>query len=545
MNQSTTALRRFADSKAALWVALATVTAVFVWTRMQYWVELPFPRYYADSETYLGVAYDIANGKLPLFDVRTPAYPLLLYTVLEGTGSVFALVLVQQMATLLSAYALCIAAFLVRRSLGLWALIPAIAIAGSQQTQLYELAVMAEGTYSAAIVFAFAALLAGLPRRSSGWLMASSLAMAIAVLLRPSGLFLAGTYVLVLTSMAIYRPRWTNVVSFALPLPAIVLALCVYNLATLGKFTISPFGPANLSGVTATFATEVPDFPPSVNAAIAKFRHRIPAEDQAVLATRWNAWQLSDIYHRHYNEFLWFTLVPALEEAGVKGMMAQVPYFSRLNRQAISQHLPEYGKFIYASMYILLTGVGRNETDGQRVSYERLYGEERYLKNSVSPGWRSQLQHLDDPESLAAFRRFCMREYDGPPPQGRRLPPLLRHGLTKAIADQPEAFSRWTRLADRYNVLLHAPLFIHTGWLALSPLLVLMSLFVLARRRGPRATPLAALGIIVPLSLLGASLLTALVEEGLARYVYPTRFLFYMAPLMMIAIYQELRARSG
>lgn len=539
------ALRRFADSKAALWFALAVVTAVFVWTRMQYWVEMPFPRYYADSETYLGVAYDIANGRLPMFDVRTPAYPLLLCVVLEATGSVFALVLVQQLATLLSAFALCIASYLVHRSLGLWALIPALAVVGSQQTQLYELAIMAEGTYSATMVFAFAALLAGLSRRSSGWLAASSFAMAMAVLLRPSGLFLAGTYVLVLIAMAIYRPRWANVASFALPLPIVVLALCAYNLATIGKFTISPFGPANLAGVTATFATEVEGFPPPVNAAISKFRERIPPEDREILATSWNAWQLSDIYHRHYNEFLWFTLVPAFEDAGVKGMMAQVPYFSRLNRQAISQHLPEYGKFVYASMYVLLTGVGRNETDGQRVSYERIYGDQRYLKDSVSPGWRSQLQHLEHAERLAAFRRFSMREYDGPPPAGRVLQPFLPHGLTTAIAEHPDAFSRWTRLADRYNVVIHAPLFIHVGWLALAPLLVMLSLYVLARRRGPHATPLAALGIIVPLSLLGASLLTALVEEGLDRYVYPTRFLFYMAPLLMAAVYLELRTRRG
>lgn len=231
--------RRLADSPAALWIALTVVTAIFVLTRLQYWVEVPFPRYYADSETYLGVAYDIASGKLPVFDVRTPAYPLLLYGVLESTGSVFALVIVQQLATLLSAYALCIAAYLVRRPLGLAALIPAIAIVGSQPSQLYELAIMAEGTYSAAMVFAFAALFAGLPRRSSAWLFASSVAMAVAILLRPSGLFLIGTYVLVLLAMAIYRPPRSNVLSFTLPLPALVLALCAYNAATIGKFTIS------------------------------------------------------------------------------------------------------------------------------------------------------------------------------------------------------------------------------------------------------------------------------------------------------------------
>lgn len=542
MTKRSSALRDFAESKAALWVAFAMVTGVFVLTRLQYWVELPFPRYYADSETYLGVAFDIANGVRPMFDVRTPGYPLLLYGVLEGTGSVFALVIVQQLATLLSAYALCIACFLVRPSLSLFALIPAVALVGSQQGQLYDLAIMAEGPYAAAIVFAFAGLIAGLPRRSSPWLIFASIAMGVAVLLRPSGLFLAGTYVLVLAAMALCRSGKTAVLSFAVPLPAIVLALCAYNHATIGKFTVSPFGPANLSGVTATFVREVPDFPPPINAAIAQFRDRIPAEDHAVLRSNWDAWRLTEIYHRNYNEFLWFTLVPALEDAGINGMMAQLPYFSRLNRHAISQGLPEYGKFVYASLYMLLTGVGRDEWDGQRVDYERLYGEERYLKAGVSPGWRAQLSHLEDPERLAAFRRFSMREYDGPPPVGRRLPPLLPHGLAQAVAEDPQAFSPATRLANRYNVLVHTPVFINVGWVLLPPLLAAISAFVLWRFRGPRLTALATLGLIAPLSLLGASLLTALVEEGLDRYVYPTRFLFYMAPLLMVAIYQEVKA---
>ena len=48
----------------------------------------------------------------------------------------------------------------------------------------------------------------------------------------------------------------------------------------------------------------------------------------------------------------------------------------------------------------------------------------------------------------------------------------------------------------------------------------------------------------VRLSVFGALLLVALVEVGLERYSYPTRFLFYLAPLLMVAIYLQIRSEK-
>jgi hypothetical protein len=537
-------LHRFAGSRAALAAVLTIVTAVFVLVRLQYWIEAPFPRFTPDSETYLAVTFDIANGIWPIFDMRTPGYPVLLYLVLQTTDSIYAVVLLQQFATLLSAYMICVSCFMVRRPLVLVSLIPGVAIVGSQQALFHELSIMAETVYAAATTLAFSTLLVGLVRRSSGWLLASLLAMGAAILLRPSGLFLAGTYVLVLIAMWACRFGWARILNFAAPLPAVVVALCAYNYATLGKFTVSPFGPANLVGVVATFVREMPDFPPSVNAAIREFEKGVSPEERATLKSDWNAWRLTAVYHHHYNRFVWFTIAPALDEVGIKGTMAQAPHLAKLSKYAISQDVPAYAKFVYASLYVLLGGVGRDESDGQRVNYERLYGEDRYLKAGTTPWFRSQLRGLQNNDQIAAFRRFALREYNGAPPTNRVLPPLVPHGLAKAIADHPEGFSQWTKLANWYNVTVHAPIFVNTGWIAAPLFLALLSVFVLFRYRAPDVVAVASIGLIAPLSLFGASLMTALVEEGLDRYVYPTRFLFYLAPVLMVAVWLEVRSRS-
>src|SRR5262245_21468539 len=115
MNNSIAAIQRFASSRAALVCALGLVTVLFAVTRMQFWLDRRVPSFLSDSQTYLALAFDMARSVQPVFDLRTPGYPLLLYAVLQATGSLLAVILLQQLVTLGSAYVLCIASFITRR----------------------------------------------------------------------------------------------------------------------------------------------------------------------------------------------------------------------------------------------------------------------------------------------------------------------------------------------------------------------------------------------------------------------------------------------
>ena len=543
MANSSTAFHRFACSSVALAGVLALITAVFVATHMQYWVEYPIANYSPDSLTYLAIAFDISSGVRPIFDLRTPGYPLFLYAVLETTDSVLAVILLQQLFMLLSAYVLCIVSFLIRRSLVLVSLVPSLGVVGSQQAQLYELWILPETIYAALLVFVFACLFVGFAHRSRGWLMLGSCVMGMAILVRPSGLFLVGTYLLVLVAIWLTGFRRGQVVSFAAPLPGILLALCSYNYATIGKFTVSPFGHANLAGATATFWREVPGFPESVNLAIRQSQEDISPEDRNALRSDWNPYKLSEVYERYFGEFLWRRIVPALESAGVKGMGAQAPYFARMNQVAITQDPLSYTKFVYTSLYVLLAGVGNYESADQASNYRTLYGQPRLLANGVHLALRSQFQYLERPDRLARFRRFALREYETAPFQravpGGATPP----GAGRA--DLPGELSFWPWAADQYDRFVHRPLYVNSkGWAALLAGLALLSMIILLRVRLTEKTTLAWLGLIVPLSAFGALLLIALVEVGLDRYVYPTRFLFYLAPLLMVAVCLQIRSEK-
>jgi|GEM_PF-3393383 len=548
-DNNSSAFYRFAGSKAALACVLTIITAVFVATHMQYWVAYPIAYYESDSQTYLAVAFDISRGVRPIFDMRTPGYAMFLYAVLETTDSVLAVILLQQLFTLSSAYVLCIASFLMRPSLVLVSLVPSLGIVGSKQAQLYELAILSETIYAGLLVFVFACLFLGFARRSRVWLMLGSCAMGMAILFRPSGLFLVGTYFLALVAFWLMGFRRGQVVSFAAPLPAIVLALCSYNYATIGMFNVSPLGRANLASATATFWREVPGFPESVNLTIRRSQAAVSLEDREILRSDWNPWRLNDVYERYFDEFVWFTIVPALDEIGAKGMSAQVPYLARMSQLAIRQEPLSYIKFVCTSLYMLFAGMGRYESPNQAGNYRVLYGRTAnmlwspFLVDGVHPFVHSQLQYLERPDRLARFRRFALREYEA-----FRSEPAVLVGATLAgavRADSAGGLSFWQEVADQYDRFVHKPLYVRSKvWAALLGGVALLSMFILLRARLREKITLAWLGLIVPLSVFGAFLLIALVALPQVRYVYPVRFLFYLAPLLMVAIYLQVRSEK-
>lgn len=541
MTLSTSAFSKFAGSPQARHFALLVIAAIFILTRMQYWVEIPIPNYNPDSETFLAIAFDMGRGITPHFDLRTPGYPLFLYATLGLTDSILAVIVLQQLITLASACALCVACSLLRPSLALVSLVPCLAIVGSQQTQLYELLITSESTYSALLVFAFAGLLGAFATRSKAWLLASSVAMGLAILYRPAGMFLVGTYALTLGALWFCRLGFGRILAFAIPLPAILLALCAYNQATLGKFTVSPFGPANLAGATATYWHEVPGFPEPINAVIRESQTRVSAEHRRVLREDWNAWKLDAVYHEYFNEFMWRMLARTLNTQGIVGMAAQAPYYARLCRHTISQEPLMYAKFVYTSLYMLVGGVGRYEWPDQADYYARLFGSPPYLSEGVHPAFGSELKYLEDPRLLPEFRRYALREYVVAP-VSRAVPVVSVKGRRADRADLGRETSVWASAANQYDRWLHRPLYVSITWVAWPLMLAAYCSFVLLRHRREEAET-AALGVIVSLSLLGSLLLVALVEEGLDRYAFPTRFLFYLAPVLLLSAF--LRRRSA
>src|SRR5581483_9993941 len=333
------------------WLALGlavALLALFVIGRLPLYAGYWIPWYVPDSGRYFETAYAIAQGHLPRFSVRTPGYPLVLAAAITVTHRVSSIIVLQQLATLLSGLWL-YAAFVRARA---WLAVPAaIAVAGFFATGdlvLYESYIGPESLYTSCLVGSVAALVWGLRTRTALPFITASLLMAFAILLRPAGLFLIVIVAVVVLAMwASAYPR-TSVLAMAVPLPAVILALCAYNALTIHQFTISPFGSVNLMGATATFWTDSVRYPAPVRDAIQEVQRAISEQDRETFATSWDPAKLYEAYNRYYNLALHVAL--ARRTSLGTGDPDTNRLFKAVAFDAIRRHPKAYAKFVYTSL---------------------------------------------------------------------------------------------------------------------------------------------------------------------------------------------------
>ena len=85
-----------------------------------------------------------------------------------------------------------------------------------------------------------------------------------------------------------------------MPFSFIILSLCSYNFSTLNKFTITPFGEANLSGVTILFMEPSEKYLSKVNEAIKTTLDSIPTKDINYVR---NNNSITGLYEKFKNNF--------------------------------------------------------------------------------------------------------------------------------------------------------------------------------------------------------------------------------------------------
>ena len=146
-----------------------------------------------------------------------------------------------------------------------WAAIGMAVAATSFWSLEFDTSILSDSLYANSIVFAFGFLFWGLATGSRAVLAASSAAIAATIATRPAGLFLIVTFAITVIYLWHTGRTWRQIAAFAIPLPALMLALSLYNLAVAGVFGITAWGEANIAVATFTFWEQDPSYPPEVN----------------------------------------------------------------------------------------------------------------------------------------------------------------------------------------------------------------------------------------------------------------------------------------
>lgn len=91
------------NSGRSFFGSVLAVSAAFLITRLPYFMHYPVIVLSSDSASYIAAAFQLMELKAPLFDIRTPGYPLFIAAVWSLGKNFIAISLVQSVITYLSA----------------------------------------------------------------------------------------------------------------------------------------------------------------------------------------------------------------------------------------------------------------------------------------------------------------------------------------------------------------------------------------------------------------------------------------------------------
>lgn len=457
-------------------ITTSVIVICFTLTRLPFFLDFSVPDIAIDYWSYFQLIEEWRHGQWPQLTQRTPGYPLFLATVFLFSKSAIAVVVAQCLTTLAASLAALFCFARADRRLIYPVAIALIGFTASMHSVWFDTALMSESLYCSLLMMSIGTLAPAILRGGIWPCVGASLAMIACIMTRPAGSFLFGVYGLALVWFLFQRRPRRETLAFALPFAASILAICAYNKATLGSFTVTPFGAVNALGAVATYIEEDPEAPPAVNAAVRRIQAGVTPEDKATVFTSRDPDALMFVFTRYYDAAIYTHMAKVKMD-----YMDLCSRYKRLAYLSIRRHPGVYLKFaannfrkFYENGVVNRNG-DNNLYNDLRIRYERATVAQSHIRR-----------------------------------EGEQI-----------VIDQTWA----RRLHERFNHI-HKSIFSNWLWLFASLLIFPLALWKFARKRDDHAF----LALILFLALLGAGLVVALIQMPMTRYGATALFLIYLAP---------------
>ena len=330
----------------------------FLMTRLPFFLYNPIILLSPDYPHYYAIVDQISKGFWPLFSIRTPGYPLFLALVFLFFKTNLAVIVIQNILTLLSGlFFITVIHKIYGRHLKILPLLVALALGAfiSLPIHLYmDTALATESIYISAIILFFGVLFLAITYRTRRYWILSGISMAIIILIRPSGLFLVVLFLAIILFTLLNGYGKSLILLFSLSFIGPLMLMCLYNGLTIGSFSISTFTEHALISFTSTFLEKSPEYSPAVNRAIEKSRNRLTPRKKKIVAESWKINEISLVLNRHYNRNrrIIFQTLKSFEEPDADDLyMKWRPTLKKIALDAIRQHPLIYLKYLYANIY--------------------------------------------------------------------------------------------------------------------------------------------------------------------------------------------------
>jgi len=496
----------------------------FFITRLPYYLYYPVDILSNDSASYIAAALSLLSSVTPLFDIRTPGYPVFLVMIWTFSKSIFA---VSVMQSAFSFFTGVIVIFLFDKIYKKFTVLFACFLTvymTSSYFLLFESALLTEGIFTNTLLICTALMMISVKEnKNQYWAMFSGVA-AILILIRPAGLFFVGIMILILFYFVLKKYRLIKYILLILPFTVIIISLCTYNFVTLEKFTVTPFGEANLSGVTVLFMETSDEYPDFVNSAIQQTLDSIPNKDKSYIKNYYGVTKLFNVFKDNFYRQMNFAGNLMGDDTAKKYMDIQ-PYMRIVSLDAIKKNPLIYLKFFSCNFIYFFKNLGieLKYFDQLLYNYNKNVVRELFIKELDKKKW---LQISSDRSINDQVKSFLEYEII----RQKKLKYIIKDQNDDAAFENTIFKSIYECYENIYNFF-----FRNIVWYAGYFSMFILSIMIMLKTKF--SDPDAFIAFLLFMIFLLKALLVSLVESSLERYSYTVEFAVYFSiPFLLILI---------
>lgn len=390
--------------KQTFWYGSLLVIIVFLITRLPYYLYYSFTSISFDTASYCAAAINILESRIPLFEIRPPGYSLFLSVIWSFSKDPFYISLIQSLLTLFISIFFLWAMYKTYKPFVFFFAIAISIFISSSAYLVLETALLADSIFVNFLILSSTFLILALKKNKPVSWISFSISMALAILIRPVGLFFCSVIILLLLFFIIKKYKFKFYLMLVVPFSIIILSLCLYNYFTLKAFSITSFGESNFSGVTILFMEPSKEYPPYVNDAIKKTLDEIPKKDIPYVR---NSYGITKLYNTFCNNFFrQLYLFDNLMKQDSTLTFADIqPITRRVYIDAIKKYPHLYGKFFFSNFFQFFRNISIKVDFYKELgrAYENTILEKAYVNELVKGGWLHISSNKMDYEKVISF----------------------------------------------------------------------------------------------------------------------------------------------
>lgn len=502
------------------------MSAVFLLTRLPYFIFYPVLTISNDSASYIAVAFELMDLNAPLFDIRTPGYPIFISLIMSVTSDAIFISLIQSLVTYIAAIFFLSVSYKYFETEIFYFAIAVSAFISSAYFLVLEMSILTEGIFTSLMLILASVFIIAIKSESIFSWSIYSVLVALLILVRPAGLFLVGLFGLLILFFIINKYPLKYYIAAVVPFAIIIVALCTYNYATLGKFTVTPFGEANLAGVTVLFMETSDEYPEFVNKAIDSTLSSVPKKDLRYVRNSYNPDKLFTAFKDHFHMQMSLVNYMKMDDSSFTYIKAQ-PILRQISLDAIRKHPDIYAKFFFSNFYYFLTNIGRTIDYKSELArkYKQVAIDKIYLSQLQSSKWSQISSKNEYNERVLSYYLQKIEEQNG----------LAGFNVDAGgnVTLQP---SFLLRVYGAAKVILDF-LFRNLIWLLIFALMSFMSIRRCISSRLSDKDAFIALAFVLIFVL--KAVMVSSIESSLERYSYTVDFVIYMSLPFAIIIYKN------